>query len=1248
MTRIKNYLLLWVLIAIAQIAQATSPVPPPDYFRRTDYTLGNMSINGRTIYTVEKPGQHPWSMMPNEGNYNSIQEYCNGGSFQRFSEFNLAEFYTYLRKVLPTQHYLTCPLNELSTLNFSSGSYKTKDTITYTNNYWCPRYDNTKNVTKLNYMMTVTGEVINPYMKLYNQQNELIAEGTSLSLTPAQQLKTLSSTYLTLKVYPYNGYDALCEMKIYGSSTNKVMVVKDATYVNGTFATRSYSTTVNSNSSNSTITITDCKVNAFELTLQDTVQNISGTVNGMAFTQLVPTTNPKVVWAIWPQGYVYTVGSTDVVTIYAEGKPYTYKITNTDDKDVNKLLAPVITAGGCDNTNPQTNCTVTMRNISYAGWDKVNILNPGIGSYTGVCFDSKNNANLTLTVYKNYCRKDFEVDAKPITIASTLKPQLQLDNSGVFCPSSNVSIKITNHAAYNGNYYFYASVGGTAYKFTNDTIVLNNPVIGTVQVYSQTKDMGCVGAATQNTLKYYPVVGAIPQPNNVTACQGAVLPPIEPSTTVEGLAYYMWIAKDSITGKSDTVISNSFAIPTDRATVKHCRLVGIPFCNVYPPYSKVEKIFTITINALPAAITLTAEKEGLCNGEKAILTASDATLKYEWFGKNGKISEDSTFVLNHVFAEGFDTVYAIGTNSNGCSAKTNKISIEAISSATNLHFNGTYSSCPVGKLDIRDYMRLNGTPLSSNINSTIANGLRQYTFSSNKNGLVIDSLNWQINMGESYSNNYQLYLHSRKDFTTKPGYCDNLQDSIQIVVELAPNPFTITSDKSGVLCNEKEVSLSAAINGANIIWMSNNNEILGGQGKNYTHSLVIDSTISYQAKASFGIGCQRLSTNSIEVERIFSDFNFAFITDTFNYCQSIAVADLSSMLAGRDASNILNNKGAYQTFIATDLSTSGNNLFLTNVQTYTPYTVTVEATEGRCKLTKHTNILVHGIPTKPIIAGVPDGQICAGTVNLSANSDHATSYVWYQEEGLLEDITTKDVELDGSFNTYYTVSGYNDVCGEGGQSDPAFIDVFSTPEVYGVNRNTATAVRISLHSEELNTVHILLTNQSTGATVRDYDISFAGDKTENITGLSSSTAYYLTLSYTTDAGCSGSETYNITTGTGNKYPIITSGAGMLSKKTAIIEKDITETPSMDDSPISASHFDYQLYPNPAKDKLTINLNTQAEYIQMMNMYGVVVVKENLAGLLTKELDLSRLNAGTYFVGVFNGSKMVSKKLVIIK
>lgn len=76
----------------------------------------------------------------------------------------------------------------------------------------------------------------------------------------------------------------------------------------------------------------------------------------------------------------------------------------------------------------------------------------------------------------------------------------------------------------------------------------------------------------------------------------------------------------------------------------------------------------------------------------------------------------------------------------------------------------------------------------------------------------------------------------------------------------------------------------------------------------------------------------------------------------------------------------------------------------------------------------------------------------------------------------------------------------------------------------------------------------------------------------------------------------------------------------------------------------------EIYPNPAKDVVNINLQKPGNKVNVAiyDMNGRLVISEKFTGVTTFEesFDISRLNTGIYFVKIDSDGKKISKKLIV--
>lgn len=68
-----------------------------------------------------------------------------------------------------------------------------------------------------------------------------------------------------------------------------------------------------------------------------------------------------------------------------------------------------------------------------------------------------------------------------------------------------------------------------------------------------------------------------------------------------------------------------------------------------------------------------------------------------------------------------------------------------------------------------------------------------------------------------------------------------------------------------------------------------------------------------------------------------------------------------------------------------------------------------------------------------------------------------------------------------------------------------------------------------------------------------------------------------------------------------------------------------------------------LYPNPAQDIVTLKSNTKIDHIEVVDLNGRAIAVE--FDLINKTIDVSKLNAGIYYVNVYSNNKKYVQKLI---
>lgn len=78
-----------------------------------------------------------------------------------------------------------------------------------------------------------------------------------------------------------------------------------------------------------------------------------------------------------------------------------------------------------------------------------------------------------------------------------------------------------------------------------------------------------------------------------------------------------------------------------------------------------------------------------------------------------------------------------------------------------------------------------------------------------------------------------------------------------------------------------------------------------------------------------------------------------------------------------------------------------------------------------------------------------------------------------------------------------------------------------------------------------------------------------------------------------------------------------------------------------------SEFELNIYPNPAKEKLTVKASSRISTIQITNLSGTLI-NTSVANAFSSIVDLSEMENGIYLVTVISEGRKLSKKLVVNK
>ncbi len=363
------------------------------------------------------------------------------------------------------------------------------------------------------------------------------------------------------------------------------------------------------------------------------------------------------------------------------------------------------------------------------------------------------------------------------------------------------------------------------------------------------------------------------------------------------------------------------------------------------------------------------------------------------------------------------------------------------------------------------------------------------------------------------------------------------------------------------------------------------------------------------------------------------------------------------------------------------LTASGNNDFLwiatgetTASITVNPTTTTtyiVMSSSGNCSLSDQVVVTVVDSPSVSLGADV---SICEGN-NITLTAEGSGNFVWSTGE------TTSSITVNPSSTTTYSVTASGS-CNTTGVSDEIVVIVNSIPNIdAGPNvtidigsstiltatgegnflwstGETTSSINVSPSTTTTYTVKATLngacsSEDSVVVTVNDSSQQVVANAGDDIERCMNSPSIILTAS--------GGENYLWNTGE------ITASITVNPTETTIYTVTVSNSISIDSdevtvfvdqecSGISNRIFEKEImiYPNPTEGQLNIELNgfNDELNISLFSLNGSLVYSENITNnspdkILKKQIDLSRLGRGVYFVRITNKDDIRTKKILVI-
>jgi hypothetical protein len=257
---------------------------------------------------------------------------------------------------------------------------------------------------------------------------------------------------------------------------------------------------------------------------------------------------------------------------------------------------------------------------------------------------------------------------------------------------------------------------------------------------------------------------------------------------------------------------------------------------------------------------------------------------------------------------------------------------------------------------------------------------------------------------------------------------------------------------------------------------------------------------------------------------------------------------------------------------------------------------------------------VNAIPSSPVAINGPTSGLCNAqqVIYAVAAVSGATVYNWT--------VPTGATIVSGQGTTAITVNfsgtlGSNSSCGSASVCARA-----------SNNCGNSSYRCLALNTAPATPVNITGPNSLNPQQVGTYSISAVNSATSYVWTVPSGWVILSGQGTTTVSVRVGSTSGNITVAAVN-----TCGASVTSKKSVSVKCT------------RSSIFDFNLWPNPAKDFITLNISTTNNYqIEIFNATGNLLLRETNKS----EIDVSTLSSGVYIVRVFDAENYHTTRLVI--
>ncbi len=602
---------------------------------------------------------------------------------------------------------------------------------------------------------------------------------------------------------------------------------------------------------------------------------------------------------------------------------------------------------------------------------------------------------------------------------------------------------------------------------------------------------------------------------------------------------------------------------------------------------------TVTVSAIPTANA--GEDQTICDGDTITLTASGGN-SYLWSTGETTASIDVSPTA--------DTVYDVEVISNNCSS-TDTVTV-FVSEAPNL----TVSD---------DVVMVEGESTTLNVS-----GSDNYTWSTGETTA-------SITVSPTVTTTYTVTSNGNNG-------CSSTED---ILVTVIPE-VVADAGEDATICSGESIVLNAS-GGVSYTWDT------GDTGANPTVSPLVTTTYT------------------VTVEDAFGNSDSDSVTITVNETPNVTVSNDITIVEGESVT--LNADGATTYQWSTSETTSSISVSPTQTTTYT-----VTGTSDTCSAQAQVTVTVE--PIFNASAG-PDERVCQNdNYEIVLTANEGDSYLWNTGA------TTQSITVSPLSTSTYTVT-----VTQGSQEDTDEVTVYvdPNPDVVIVNGDSVDIMSgdfVTLSATGANTYE-----WNNGATQPNIAVSPTVTTTYEVRGFigdcydEKQVTVNVVPDVEADAGddvdiclgesatltASGGDEYVWSTGETTQTILVSPNATTEYTVTVFNALDFDEdsvtvfvdTDCEDDiDPIDPDEgepldFDFTVFPNPASDYVNVRLSgsTALSRIYLYDITGKlihseIISNEYLSISTTRQIDVSMLHPGMYYIKMVDVQQEISKKLMI--